>query len=127
MRLRVGGRPAAPPETCSLLLGSVRQELEEANRLQHLPDDYLDVTHGALARLKQRIKHKLLHNFKAAYVDVLSRQQSAFNRQLLNVVQELVECCALLDHAVSQLREARPQQEVQAPEDVEPSQASSTR
>jgi glycosyltransferase involved in cell wall biosynthesis len=108
MRLRVGDKSSAAPEACSLLLGTMQQELEEADRLQSLPEDYLDVTQGALARLKRRIKQTLLHNFKVSYVDVLSRQQSAFNRQILSVVQELAECCALLDHAVQQLQQQRP-------------------
>src|SRR5207244_2785670 len=51
------------------------------------------------------IKRKLLGNFKHAYVDVLSRQQSAFNTQLLSAVRELAECCATLDHAVRVLLE----------------------
>src|SRR5262249_43264645 len=53
--------------------------LVEAERLHQLPDDYTDVTEGLLAGVKRRIKRKLLGNFKTAYVDVLSRQQSAFN------------------------------------------------
>jgi hypothetical protein len=108
MRLTVGATGAASPQACGLLLDTVQNDLAEADRLQHLPDDYLDVTQGALAKIKRRIKHKLLHNFKVAYVDVLSRQQSAFNRQVLSVVQELAECCALLDHAVQQLQQALP-------------------
>src|SRR5207244_5776483 len=49
---------------------------------------------------KRRIKARLLGNFKHAYVDVLSRQQSAFNRHILAAVQELSECYAMLDHAL---------------------------
>jgi glycosyltransferase involved in cell wall biosynthesis len=107
MRLRVGARNEPPTEGCSLLLPVVQQDLDEADRLQGLPDDYLDVTHGALARIKRTIKRKILHNFKAAYVDVLSRQQSAFNRQMVNAVRELADCCAMLDHAIQQLRQER--------------------
>ncbi len=108
MRLIVGDANDASPQSRAMLLGLAEQELSEADRLQHLPEDYLDVTQGTLARLKRKIKQTLLHNFKVAYVDVLSRQQSAFNRQIVNVVRELAECCALLDHAVQQLQAARP-------------------
>ncbi len=89
---------------CSVLMDHVQDDIHEAEELQKLPDDYLDVTQGMLAKLKRRIKNKLLNNFKVAYVDVLSRQQSAFNQQILNVVKELAECCAMLDHAVQQLQ-----------------------
>jgi O-antigen biosynthesis protein len=85
---------------CGPALETAQAALVEADRLQRLPDDYTDVTEGAFAALKRRIKRKLLGNFKHAYVDVLSRQQSAFNRQLLDAVRELAECCATLDHAV---------------------------
>jgi hypothetical protein len=73
--------------------------LAQAASRQSLPDDYTDVTEGLLAGLKRRIKRKLLGNFKHAYVDVLSRQQSAFNESLVRAVEELAECFALLDHA----------------------------
>jgi hypothetical protein len=90
---------------CGPALETAQAALVEADRLQRLPDDYTDVTEGAFAALKRRIKRKLLGNFKHAYVDVLSRQQSAFNRQLLDAVRELAECCATLDHAVHVLLE----------------------
>ena len=93
---------AAAPQWASALAASVQQALAQAGELQLLPDDYNDVTEGWLAEWKQRIKGKLLHNFKKAYVDVLARQQSAFNRQALTVLQELVECCATLEHAQQQ-------------------------
>src|SRR5262249_45106727 len=51
-----------------------------------------------LASCKRWIKRKLLNNFKKAYVDVISRQQSAFNRQMLTALAELAECCTTLDH-----------------------------
>jgi glycosyltransferase involved in cell wall biosynthesis len=85
---------------CAPLLDAAAAALVEADRLRRLPDDYTDVTQGLLASWKRRIKRKLLGNFKHAYVDVLSRQQSAFNRALLTAVQELAECCATLEHAV---------------------------
>jgi hypothetical protein len=103
LRLVVGG--AAGEGCCGPALEAAQAALVEADRLQRLPDDYTDVTEGAFARLKRRIKRKLLGNFKHAYVDVLSRQQSAFNAQLLAAVRELAECCATLDHAVRVLLE----------------------
>jgi glycosyltransferase involved in cell wall biosynthesis len=107
MRLVVVDGPVNSGGCCAPLLDGLRPDLDEAERLQHLPDDYLDITQGALARVKRTIKHKLLNNFKTAYVDVLSRQQSAFNRQLLSVVEELVRCCEVLDHAVADLQRRR--------------------
>jgi hypothetical protein len=41
--------------------------------------------------LKSWVKQKLLHNFRAAYVDVLSRQQSRFNRRVVDALAELAE------------------------------------
>lgn len=91
----------APTERggCSPLLDLARAALAEADRLQRLPVDYRDVTEGRFARWKRWLKRKLLGNFKHAYVDVLSRQQSAFNQQVLGALTELAECCATLDHA----------------------------
>ncbi len=63
-----------------------------------------------------KIKRKLLGNFKQAYVDVLSRQQSACNARLLEAVQELTECCATLDHAVRVLLQRVAQLEGQGTE-----------
>ena len=59
------------------------ETLPKAHRLQQLPADYVDVTEGRLAPVKRAIKRKLLHNFKHGYVDVLSRQQSQVNGQLI--------------------------------------------
>jgi glycosyltransferase involved in cell wall biosynthesis len=84
---------------CTDLLQAVQAALVEADRQQRLPDDYIDVTQGFLADWKRRLKRKLLGNFKLAYVDVLSRQQSAFNRHILSALHEMAECVALLDHA----------------------------
>jgi hypothetical protein len=81
------------------VLDMIHQALAEAERLGKLPDDYADITEGWLATWKKRIKSKLLNNFKRGYVDVLSRRQSSFNRQVLTVLEELVECCATLEHA----------------------------
>ncbi|HMF19361.1 MAG TPA: glycosyltransferase family 4 protein, partial [Gemmataceae bacterium] len=90
---------------CAPLLESVQSLLAEAHRRQRLPDDYVDVTEGFLSRCKRWLKQKLLNNFKRAYVDVLSRQQSQVNQQLISAVQELAECCSTLDHAVRVLQE----------------------
>ena len=89
---------AAQCSAASLQL--VQRALARAEGAQQLPVDYLDVTGGPLAKCKRWIKQKLLGNFKNAYVDVLSRQQSAFNRQTLTALQELAECCTLLNQAV---------------------------
>jgi glycosyltransferase involved in cell wall biosynthesis len=85
--------------SCAALLSSVQTLLAAAKRLEQLPDDYVDVTEGWFAPLKRWLKRKLLNNFRRAYVDVLARRQSAFNRQLLTALNELAECCATLDHA----------------------------
>jgi glycosyltransferase involved in cell wall biosynthesis len=90
---------------CAPLLEAVQAVLAQAHRLQRLPDDYIDVSEGFLARCKRWLKRKLLNNFKRAYVDVLSRQQTQVNQQLVHAVQELAQCCASLDHAVRVLNE----------------------
>lgn len=82
------------------LIEQAQAALAPAARLQQLPDGYHDVSQGFLAGLKQQIKHKLLNNFKRAYVDVVARQQSAFTRQVLAALHELTESCALLEHAL---------------------------
>jgi glycosyltransferase involved in cell wall biosynthesis len=84
---------------CTPMLDAVQKALVEAGQQQRLPDGYTDVTEGLFAGWKRWIKRKLLGNFKRAYVDVLSRQQSRFNQQLLVGLTELSECCATLDHA----------------------------
>jgi len=89
--------PAAMPMSEAL-----QAALLSAEQLQRLPDDYCDVTQGRLAAWKRRIKEKLLNNFKRAYVDVLSRQQSAFNRNMLSAVEELAESLAALWQEVEQ-------------------------
>ena len=86
---------------CQPMLEAAQSALAEAESLHGLPDDYIDVTEGWLAPLKRGIKRKLLNNFKKAYVDVVSRQQSAFNRRILTALAELTECCATLDHVRS--------------------------
>jgi glycosyltransferase involved in cell wall biosynthesis len=90
---------------CAPLLQRANAALTEAHQLQQLPDTYADITQGWLARMKGWLKRKLLNNFKRAYVDVLSRQQTRVNQQLVRSVQELSDCCATLDHAVRLLQE----------------------
>ena len=75
--------------------------LRDALAAQDLPAGYADVSEGRLSRLKRWVKYKLLHNFKTAYVDVLSRQQSAFNRQVLTALCELGDGQSTLAHAVA--------------------------
>lgn len=101
--LQAGGGPATG--CCAPLLDGARQALAEAQRLERLPDGYTDVTEGLFAGLKRWCKRKLLGNFRRAYVDVLSRQQTTFNGRLLTAVTELAECCATLDHAGGQRSE----------------------
>jgi glycosyltransferase involved in cell wall biosynthesis len=83
---------------CTPMLEAIETALVELQRLERLPDEYTDVTAGRLASLKRWIKRKLLGNFQRAYVDVLSRQQSEFNRQTLTTLSELRECCATIQN-----------------------------
>jgi glycosyltransferase involved in cell wall biosynthesis len=69
-----------------------------AQTVHQLPDDYVDVSEGRFARLKLWIKRKLLHNFQHAYVNVLSRQQSDFNRQVLAALAEFADNQAAQAH-----------------------------
>jgi hypothetical protein len=87
----------------SVFLDTVQATLPKTHELQQLPNDYIDVTEGRLAPLKRFVKRKLLHNFKHAYVDVMARQQSQVNGQVVLMIQQLAECCAMLDHAVAGL------------------------
>jgi hypothetical protein len=93
-----------PPPTVPANLEPV---LRAAASAQQLPDGYADVSEGWAASWKRWLKHKLLHNFRHAYVDVLSRQQSAFNRQVLNALMELADGQAALAHAAD-VRVPRP-------------------
>jgi glycosyltransferase involved in cell wall biosynthesis len=119
-RLRADGTaPAAAPEsrpvppvrltvTANMAIvppPSIPANLEPALRsvaaYQELPTGYADVSDGRFARLKRWVKHKILHNFQTAYVDVLSRQQSAFNGQVVTALAELGDGQAALAHAVA--------------------------
>ncbi|HLW66600.1 MAG TPA: glycosyltransferase [Gemmataceae bacterium] len=87
--------------------------LEEAEQLHHLPAGYVDVCEGRLADWKRKIKRKLLHQFQTSYVDVLSRQQSGFNRQTLAILHELTERLNTLEQRLTQLEQI--QDELAAP------------
>jgi glycosyltransferase involved in cell wall biosynthesis len=80
-------------------LGELAERLAAAEPLAELPANYIDVSEGLFASLKQSIKQKLLHQFQTSYVDVLSRQQTAFNQAMLAAIQELTECAAMLGSA----------------------------
>ncbi len=95
----------APDAAAEALHEEIQEALLQAHRARELPEDYVDVSTGWLGAWKRRLKHKLLHNFKRGYVDVLSRQQSQFNRHLLAVVQELADHCSALHQTVQQLEE----------------------
>ncbi|MBV9123193.1 MAG: glycosyltransferase, partial [Planctomycetes bacterium] len=111
MRLVVeAGAVRASGDCVMPFLALVQAALAQAEQVQRLPDGYVDVTEGRWAGLKRWIKRKVLGNFQRAYVDVLSRQQSAFNQRLLAALNELVVCCATLDHgAQGEAREAPPE------------------
>ena len=100
MRLMVNDKATESETSWSApLIDNIRYALMEAMTCQRLPDDYTDVTEGRFAKWKRWIKRKLLGNFKHAYVDVLSRQQSRFNQQILTALTELADYCATLEHA----------------------------
>jgi hypothetical protein len=104
--LTVGTDASAAPAACaSVFLDSVQQTLPKTHDLAQLPKDYVDVCEGRFGPVKRLIKRKLLNNFKHAYVDVLSRQQSQVNGQVVLMIQQLAECCAMLDHAVAGLHQ----------------------
>ena len=93
-----------------LILEEASAALTEAQEMQRLPDDYHDVTLGKFAGIKRWLKRKLLGNFRRAYVDVLSRQQSAYNLRLIAAMQSLMDCCSTLSHAVQTLQERQLEQ-----------------
>ncbi|MBX7105689.1 MAG: glycosyltransferase [Gemmataceae bacterium] len=84
-QLEVTGRPRPSYEARPGLATAA------ARVLQDLPDHYDDVTTGHLAKLKHWVKQKLLHNFRSGYVDVISRQQSRFNRKVVEAIDALAE------------------------------------
>jgi glycosyltransferase involved in cell wall biosynthesis len=83
-------------------LDVVHAALADAESIAELPAGYTDVTEGRFAAWKRAIKHKLLHQLRSSYVEVLSRQQTAFNRSVLAAVQELAECTATLERAIAE-------------------------
>lgn len=108
LQVIVENRPMESKSTWSApLIDLIRSTLAEASRCQRLPDDYTDVTEGRFAKWKRWIKRKLLGNFKHAYVDVLSRQQTRFNQQILTALTELADYCATLEHAARAKHEIR--------------------
>lgn len=98
--LEVETRATGGPSCTGDFLDEVRRDLPELARLRQLPDDYVDVSHGPLGRWKLLAKRTLLNNFKAGYVDVLSRRQSEVNARVGQSLQHLTEACTLLDGAV---------------------------
>jgi O-antigen biosynthesis protein len=71
--------------------------IDAARLVQQLPDGYVDVSTGRLARIKRLIKNKLLQNFRTGYVDVLARQQSRFNHRVTDALTELADQPANFD------------------------------
>jgi hypothetical protein len=99
--------PAREPSIGEPFVTDAQRILAEAHAMKALPLDYADVTQGFMARWKRLLKQKLLNNFRRAYVDVLSRQQSAFNERILTAVAQVTDCCAALDHGLVQTRAPR--------------------
>jgi glycosyltransferase involved in cell wall biosynthesis len=109
-------RPAAVPPTSTLNTTSaagfdsdwqqVRAALARAHAQHLLPNDYVDVSAGWLAGIKSWLKRKLLNNFRRGYVDVLSRQQSQVNEELISCLCLLLEQVDGLKQQVLQLRKA---------------------
>jgi glycosyltransferase involved in cell wall biosynthesis len=97
MTVSDGSATEIPPLTPTDLGSSMRH----AMAAHVLPSGYVDVSTGRFGRLKCWLKRKLLHNFQKAYVDVLSRQQSAFNGQVLAALAELHETQAAIAHAAA--------------------------
>ncbi|HMP01496.1 MAG TPA: glycosyltransferase [Gemmatales bacterium] len=88
-------------------LRTARRLLAQAQERHQLPDDYVDVTEGRGASLKRYIKRKLLNNLRRAYIDVLSRQQSEVNADLINCLGLVLEQMELLEQEVARLRRER--------------------
>lgn len=98
------GRPAVRPAP-ALVSRRLEELLSAARAVELLPDGYVDVTAGRFAQLKRWVKTKLLQNFRRGYVDVVSRQQSAFNGRIADALAELAENQDRLAHAVETLNE----------------------
>lgn len=105
LSMRIVESGHAPSVPLSLpYLEMAQQALAEAHAQQKLPDDYVDVTEGWFRRVKRWLKQKVLSNFRRAYVDVLSRQQSQVNENLVQAVLQLTQHCATLEHAVQTMQ-----------------------
>ncbi|MCX7701168.1 MAG: hypothetical protein N2039_09845, partial [Gemmataceae bacterium] len=92
-----------------LLMDEISQRLERAESLSQLPTGYVDVSEGWFAGLKRWIKRKVLGQFQTAYVDVLARQQSAYNRALVETMRDLAEQLAEVKEQLDVLaRQAEP-------------------
>jgi glycosyltransferase involved in cell wall biosynthesis len=86
------GEPApAPAGPAAPFVTAASGALAEAYSLQTLPTAYRDVTQGVFAGWKRWLKQKLLHNFRRAFVEVLARQQSRFNGQVLTALCHLAD------------------------------------
>ena len=101
--LTVEGDDAGAESCMSVFLDAIARTLPRTHQLQELPSEYVDVTEGAFAPVKRFLKRKVLHNFKHAYVDVLSRQQTQMNGNVVAMIQQLAECCTLLDQRLAAL------------------------
>lgn len=102
--------PQKPIVAMEPLLRQLKALLAEAKQVETLPETYQDVTEGLLASLKKQVKHKLLNNFRKAYVDVAFRQQSDLNEKLIVGMSLLLEAIAAQDVAgqsAEQLRRIR--------------------
>jgi glycosyltransferase involved in cell wall biosynthesis len=88
-------------ELASLAPTDLGPAMRRAMAAQELPGGYVDVSTGRFGRLKCWLKQKLLHNFRTAYVDVLSRQQTAFNGQVIAALAEMHETQAAIAHAAA--------------------------
>jgi glycosyltransferase involved in cell wall biosynthesis len=108
MKLMVQETITGSPDTLGdAFLQAAQAAVQQAHERQQLPQDYLDVTEGAFAPLKRFLKRKLLHNFRKAYVDVLSRQQSEANEALVTALCHLLDGFSVLSRKVTELEEMR--------------------
>lgn len=98
---------ASPSMAPAVVSERLRSLLAGADGMRQLPDGYADVSLGRFARLKRWIKQKILHNFRTAYVDVLARQQSEFNRLVLASLAEINDVQTILLNAMNDSESAR--------------------
>lgn len=86
-------------------MDEISQRLERAASLSQLPTGYVDVSEGWFAGLKRWIKRKILKQFQTAYVDVLARQQSAYNRAVADTIRDLTEQLAQLKEQLARVHD----------------------